>query len=86
VQDVTTAPRSGLRGILDRWRGFAQRVARVQTIILLSIVYWLLILPMSLLMRLFGKNPLVHPRESEDSFWTPRADPPYTVERFKRLF
>ncbi len=83
---VTSPPRSGLRGILDRWRGFARRVARAQTLVLLTVVYGLIIIPMGLVLRLAGRSPLKQPRESADSAWTPRAEVPYTLERFKRLF
>ena len=86
MSESTTPYRSGLRGLLDRWRAFANRIARVQTAVLLTIVYWLIVLPLGLGLRLVGKSPLTQPREHPDSAWTPRVDEPYTVERFKRLF
>ena len=83
---TASAPRSGLRGLLDRWRKFAERVARVQTNILLTVMYVIIIVPLGLAMRLMGRSPLQQPREGPDSAWTPRRETPYTVERFKRLF
>lgn len=79
-------PRSGLRALLDRQRAFALKVARVQTLILLTVVYVLLIVPLGLVLRAMGRSPLRQPRESPTSAWTPRPDEPYTVEQFKRLF
>lgn len=82
--DNPPPPRSGLRGLLDRWRGFANRVARVQTAILLTVVYALIILPMGLLLHLLGRSPLNHPGEGADSHWSAREAPEYTIERFRR--
>lgn len=86
MTEPTSPPRPGLRGLLDRWRAFAGKVARVQTQVLLTLVYGLMMLPLGFLMRLVGRSPLHQPRESAESAWTPRTEVPYTVERFKRLF
>lgn len=86
MTESSPPPRSALRRLLDRWRGFSHRVARAQTYVLLTLVYGLIIIPLGLLLRLFRRSPLNQRRLSPDSAWTPREDVPYTVERFKRLF
>ncbi len=86
MTDTQKQARTGLRGLLDRWRAFANRLMRAQTIVLLTLVYVFLIVPMGLFMRLIGRSPLRQPREGPDSAWTVHADEPYTIERFKRLF
>lgn len=86
MTESTSPPRSGLRRLLDRQRAFAQKVARVQTLILLTLVYAVMVVPLGFVLRLAGRSPLRQPRESADSAWTPRADVPHTLERFERLF
>ena len=54
------------------WMAFAHLISKVTTPIFLAIVYFLVIAPIGLLMRLFGKNPLRHPPE-QGSFWLSRS-------------
>jgi hypothetical protein len=46
------------------WMGFAHLLSKVTTPIFMGIVYYLVITPIALLMRLFGKNPLASPPAS----------------------
>jgi hypothetical protein len=50
------------------WMAMGRGAAKITTPILLGVVYFLVITPIGLLMRLFGRNPLRH-RERDDSFW-----------------
>lgn len=50
------------------WMGFAHALSKVTTPIFLGIVYFLVITPIGLLRRLFGKNPLRH-RAQGGSYW-----------------
>ena len=52
------------------WLGLGRALSKVTTPVFLGLVYFLLITPMALLMRLFGRNPLRH-AERNDSFWAP---------------
>jgi hypothetical protein len=54
------------------WMGFAHLISKVTTPIFLAIVYFLVIAPIGLLMRLFGKNPLRHQPE-QGSLWLSRS-------------
>ena len=40
------------------WKRFAKEVARVQTIILITVFYFLILVPLGFLFRLFGWDPL----------------------------
>lgn len=79
-------PATGLKRLLDRWRAFANTIARVQTAIILTVVYWVLLVPIGVTMRLLGRNLLEHSRAAPDSYWLPREEVEYTVERFRRPF
>jgi hypothetical protein len=54
------------------WMGMAHAISRVTTPMLMGLVYFLTILPIGLLMRLFGRSPL-RKRENAGGFWVERA-------------
>jgi len=63
------------------WMSLARVLSRVTTPIFMGVVYFVVIAPIGLLMRLFGKNPLVH-RSVNDSYWhrrEPHSDPASTM-------
>jgi len=53
------------------WMGFAHMISKVTTPIFLAIVFFVVIAPIGLLMRVFGRNPLRHEPE-EGSLWLAR--------------
>lgn len=56
------------------WMGLAHLLSKVTTPIFMGVVYFLVITPMGLVMRLFGRNPLAH-RSTSDGYWL-RREPP----------
>jgi hypothetical protein len=63
------------------WMGFAHLLSKVTTPVFMGVVYFLVISPMGLIMRLFGRNPLVH-RPAGDGYWLrrePHHDPTDTM-------
>ena len=50
------------------WMGLAHAISRVTTPIFMGVVYFLVMLPIGLLMRLAGRRPLAH-EPVEDSLW-----------------
>jgi hypothetical protein len=54
------------------WMGLAHVISRVTTPIFLAVVYFLVISPIGLIMRLFGWNPLAH-RPEQGSLWLTRS-------------
>jgi hypothetical protein len=59
-----------LSGLNRAWMGLALLISKVTTPIFMGVVYFLVITPISLLMRLFGKAPM-RPRFGA-TFWVPR--------------
>ena len=56
------------------WMALAQAISKVTTPVFLAVVYFGVMMPIGLVMRLFGRNPLRHaPRDN--SYWTPRDGP-----------
>ncbi|MEO8636757.1 MAG: SxtJ family membrane protein [Gemmatimonadales bacterium] len=52
------------------WMGLAHLISKVTTPIFMGVVFYLVMTPIGLLRRSFGKNSLVH-REKDGSFWMP---------------
>jgi Saxitoxin biosynthesis operon protein SxtJ len=50
------------------WMGLAHLISRVTTPIFMGVVFFVVMTPMGLLMRLLGRRPLVH-SERDGSFW-----------------
>ena len=60
-----------LTPVFRAWMGLAHLISRVTTPIFLGIVYFGVLTPIGLLMRLFGRNPLVR-RVADDSYFVAR--------------
>ena len=68
------------------WMKFAHILALVNTTLLLSLVYVLLIGPFSLVVRLFGKDLMQHRMRGSDTFWKPKEKILHTPEHSSRQF
>lgn len=55
------------------WMGFALLLSRVTTPVFMGIVYFLVVTPIGLVMRVLGKNPM-RPRTGRTSYWVPRSE------------
>jgi hypothetical protein len=70
---VTNAPGKTLRArARRRLTELARAAARVQAAVLLTLVYWLVIGPAALALRLLGADPLSRRRPAGASGWIPR--------------
>ena len=54
------------------WMGLAHAISKVTTPIFLGVVYFLVLTPIALLARLFGRRPMRQP-ERDGSFWAPMS-------------
>jgi hypothetical protein len=54
------------------WMGLARAISRVTTPIFMGIVFFVIITPVGLLMRVLGRNPIRH-KPVNHSYWMPRA-------------
>jgi hypothetical protein len=55
------------------WMGLAHAISKVTTPIFLGIVYFLVIMPIGIIMRALGRNPIVH-RAHDGSYWAPHGE------------
>lgn len=55
------------------WMAFAHALSKVTTPVFMGVVFFIVIAPIGLLMRLFGRNPIRH-RPVNQSYWAPRNE------------
>jgi len=71
-----------LRRLWHRWKRFAEVVGNFQARILLSLLYFILLGPLALPLRLFGDP--IRRRPSGPTFWIPRPARPASLEEAQR--
>lgn len=54
------------------WMGLAHLISKVTTPIFMGVVYYVVLSPIGVIMRLFGRNPMRHPL-SDGGYWVTRA-------------
>jgi hypothetical protein len=73
--------------IKDGWYLFARTLGRVNTVILLTLIYVLIIGPMALIAIILRKDPLRRKKHSmKTSYWHDRVPSEPTIERQKYQF
>ncbi|MGH8016107.1 MAG: hypothetical protein ACREBV_07950 [Candidatus Zixiibacteriota bacterium] len=78
--------KSSFRKFLDGWKKFAHRLGRIQTVILITLFYFLILAPFGGLFRLFGWDPLKSRgfRSTTPSNWTDSNPKSGDLESLKR--
>jgi hypothetical protein len=76
------------RVIYRSWLAFAVILGHFVSRILLTVVFFLVLLPTGLIMRVLGKDPMERRMDPHaTTYWQKRDTPPeYTVERYERQF
>ena len=76
-----------LKPIYAGWLKIAHFIGSKITIVILSIVFYLVIAPAALLKRIFGGRPLsISPNPEADTYWVTRTEPAQPKERFSKRF
>ena len=68
------------------WMKFAAVLGYVNSRIILSMMYYGVMAPIGVIMRLAGRDPLHRRRPASDSYWIPRPKTRQDREQFERLF
>jgi len=64
----------GQLGPVNRaWMGLAEMISKVTTPIFMGVVFFVVLLPVGILMRLFGRNPIKHAAVN-GSYWASRSE------------
>jgi len=78
------SPTGFLRTAWERWKKIARAIGVVQTRILMVVLYFVLVLPLGLVMRMRG-DPL-HLKDPHGSNWTPHRHQDANLETARRQF
>lgn len=70
----------------NAWMKFAGALGYINSRILLSLMYYGVLTPVGLVLRVAGHDPLNRRRRPSDSYWIPRPKPRQDPEQFERLF
>lgn len=68
------------------WMGLAKLLSLVTTPIILAIVYFLILMPIGVVKRLFGWDPLRRRASSADSYWNPYNVRQQDPHHFEKMF
>lgn len=80
------APRL-LRGVHSVWMAFALVLGHAMTRVILAAVFFLLVTPIGLLMRLVGRDPMRRTWDpGAESYWIPRTDMSEQKERLEKYY
>lgn len=66
------------------WMGAAERISRLVTLLVLSIVWFLVLTPIGLVKRAFGWDPLERRAAPSDSYWRPC--PERARDHYEKMF
>ena len=68
------------------WMGLAGVLGYVNTRILLSLAYYVIMTPFGMLLRLMGHDPLCRRGARKESYWIPRQTPRQPKDGFEHSF
>ncbi len=74
------------RIIYKCWMAFAHFLAAVNATLLLTIVYLIVVGPMSLISRLMRKDLMAHRIAPSGSFWKAKETTPHTLDQARHQF
>lgn len=69
----------------SQWKRFAQRLADLQARLILTLIYFLVLLPFGLIVSVL-RDPLKVKRRSQTSIWLPRPPETGSLENARRQF
>lgn len=69
------------------WTGFAKLMHRITSPVIMAFLFYIVVTPMGIAMRLAGKDPMRRERdEAADSYWIERQPPGPEPETLKKQF
>ncbi len=76
-----------LKPVFDAWLRFAVALNWFMTRLFLGIAYYLLIVPIGVLMRLFGNDPMKRQWDPETkTYWDAPEEQPKEFKRYRKMF
>jgi len=82
----TSRLKSILGPLYRGWIWLGDRIGMVMATIILVVFYFVVLSVVSLLLRIFSRDTLLHLRKEAPTFWTPKRDFDTSPERLERSF
>ena len=79
-------PRTIWRIAHDYWMRFARFLGKANALLLLTVVYFLLIGPAAIVLRIFGRDLLDRKAGKGHTYWRQKSDEQLTLDRSKQQF
>lgn len=83
---VTVFRSSTLRPLNRAWMALALRISLVTTPVILGVIFFLIVTPISILMRIAGRDELGLSRRRRKTNWYLSSDRDYTVSGYRNQF
>jgi len=78
---------SRLKPIYKAWLKTSQFINKLVTVLILTLLYYMAITPLSVIKRIFGGRPLpFKPDSTVSSYWVDRTEPSQPKERFLKRY
>ncbi len=68
------------------WAKFSIYIAKVVNPLVLGTLYFILIFPISIVLKIFGRDELILNRKTKKTMWVYNKNTEYNSEYFKRMF
>jgi len=76
-----------LKSLYGAWMRFAMVVGRFNSKVLLSLIFYLLIFPLSLLVKIFSKDRLgLKFEENSKTYWMDKSQRKFDKDRYEKQF
>jgi len=76
---------SAKKNLWELWKDFSKRMGGFQSRILLSFIFFILIAPFAIIIKIFS-DPLNLKIQPRDTHWQERKEPSWSLEDYKRQF
>jgi hypothetical protein len=77
----------GLKPVYTYWMKLAIVLGFISSHVILALVYYLVLTPMGLVMRVLGKNPMpLQPDENTQSYWIKKHRGKYDRQRYEKMY
>lgn len=76
-----------LKSLYGAWMRFAKVVGRFNSRVLLSLIFYLMIFPLSLVLKIFSKDRLgLQFAKDKETYWMKRSERKFEKDRYEKQF
>ncbi len=84
-QDAEKVPAGTIKGLWERWKQFSKRMGSFQSRMILAFLFFLVVSPFALAVKVFS-DPLKIKSRTSESFWVSREETTTDMESYRKQF